>query len=235
MEYERAFSRLRIAFPEECDLRDGFHLPPAPAFLDAPGEFQHGLFPHAVAEVVRTAVHQYGRHQPVVPIVVVREAPQGRFHPAYDHRDLRPELLEDAGVDGHRAVRALACLALGGVGVVVAQALGGGVVVDHGIHRPGVHREIEPGSPQLAEIAQVVPPVRLRHDGHPVAPVLEPSGYAGGAETGVVHVCVTCEKDDVNIVPAELLDLLHGGGDHVIFHASVQKYETIWLFILFAL
>ena len=113
-----------------------------PAALDGLGELEHGLLPHPVAEVVRRAPLKNRRQQFVFPIVVVRE-PAQRCLDSPDHdRHVRIEFFQDPGIYADGIIRPGAGLPFGGVGVVVAQALAGGVVVDHGVHGPGIDGEI---------------------------------------------------------------------------------------------
>ena len=92
-------------------------------------------------------------------------APQGGFDAADGHRDIGPELLEDSGIDEGRPVRAGAGATFRRVSVVAAKAFGGSIVVDHGVHGAGAYTEEQPRPAELAEVAQVVAPVGLRHNG----------------------------------------------------------------------
>ena len=68
---------------------------------------------------------------------------------------------------------------------------------------------------QLAEIAEIVPPVRLRHHSHPVAGPLKISCNDGRTERRMVHKGVTRKNDDVDVVPSQCLDLLDGSRYHI--------------------
>ena len=72
-----------------------------------------------------------------------------------------------------------------------------------------------PTSEQLAEIAEIVPPVRLRHHSHPVAGPLKISCNDGRTERRMVHKGVTRKNDDVDVVPSQCLDLLDGSRYHI--------------------
>ncbi len=112
----------------------------------------------------------------------MRKAAEGSFDAADDNRDIREKFLQNLGIYRDGIVRTGAGLAFGRVGVVVPQALGGSVVVHHGIHGTGIEAEVQARGAQLAKIAEVVPPVRLRHHGHAVAPFLQPAGNNGRSE-----------------------------------------------------
>ena len=220
MEHERVV-HAPLPLAEECELGDFLHLPEIASGLDGPRQFKHRPLAHAVAQPVGSAVQQDGAHQAVVPIVIVGQAAERSLHSPDDDRDIRPEFLQDTGVDGDGPVRTLPGLAVRGIGVIVAQTLGGRVVVDHRVHRPGVDGKVETRRAELAEITQVITPVRLGDDGHPVAELLKVSRYARGTETRMIHKGVTREEDDVYVVPSESTDLLDGSRN-ITFCQAVQ-------------
>ena len=206
---------------KERDLRNLLHLVQIPSGFHYPSEFKHRPLAHSVAQPVRTAVHQYRGHQAVGPVVIVAQAPQRRLHAAYHHRYLRPEALEYLRIDCNGPVRALSEASVWRIGIVVAEPARGRVMVDHRVHGAGVHREIQPRLPELAEVTQVVPPVGLRNHGHTVAVLLQVTGYACSTEARMIHKGVSGKDDDVDVVPAELLHLLYGSG-YVTFCQEVQ-------------
>ena len=94
-----------------------------PALFDAAGQFQHGAFAHAVAEIIGPGGHEDRGHEAVFPVVVMREAAKGGFDSADNHRDIREEFLQYFGIDGDGIVRSCTGLSFRGVGIVMAQAL----------------------------------------------------------------------------------------------------------------
>ena len=74
--------------------------------------------------------------------------------------------------------------AAGGRDVVGASPAVGGVVVYHRVHGAGTHAEEQARAAELAEVAEVVLPVGLRHDGHLAACCGQRAPYHGGAEGG---------------------------------------------------
>ena len=146
------------------------------------------------------------------------QAAQRGFNPAYYHRDVRPELLEDFGIDRDGIVRTGSGATFRGVGIVAAQAFGSCVMVYHRVHCPGIHCKIEPRCPELAEIPQIVPPIGLRHHCHPIAEFLQPSGNHGSTEGRMVYESIPGEEDDVDIVPSQSLHLLDRGRYHICLH-----------------
>ena len=97
----------------------------------------------------------------------------------------------------------------------MAQALGGGVMVDHGVHGTGIKAEIKPGAAEFTEIPEVVPPVGLGHNGHPVAPLLEPPCNDSRAEGRMIYECVSGKQDYINVVPSQGFHFLYGCGEHI--------------------
>ena len=202
MELEHALSHLGLSGPEECQLRNLLHVMHAPARLDATGKLQHRLFAHAVTEIVRAAGNQHGRHQAVIPIVVMGKPAEGSLHAADDDRNVRIQFLQYLCIHGYRPVRPLPEFGFRSICIIVAEPFGCRVVVHHGIHRTGIDPEIKPRSTKLLEIPEVIPPVGLRHNGNAPAPFLKPTRYTGSPERGMVHKSISCKKYDVNVVPA---------------------------------
>ena len=136
------------------------------------------------------------------------DAAQRGLDAAEDDGDVGEELLEDLGVDDGGVLGTHVVTPVGAVGILGAQAAGGGVLVDHRVHAAGTDAEEEPWPTQLLEVAVVAVPVGLGHDGHAVACCLQRASYDGGAERGVVDVGIAREEDDVHLVPSAQLQLL---------------------------
>ena len=128
-----------------------------------------------------------------MPVVVVRQSSQRGLDARNHHRHIGEELLEDVGIDDGGVVGPLSGACVGGVGIVAATATVGGVVVHHRVHGAGAHTEEQTRAAQLAEVAQVVAPVGLRHDGHAIALRLEHAPDDRRAHRGVVDIGVASE------------------------------------------
>jgi hypothetical protein len=140
----------------------------------------------------------------------VGQAAQRGFDAPDDHRNVGVEALEDLRIDRHGTIGAESRLAAGRVGVVVAQAEVGGVMVDHRVHRAARNAEKQARSAQFAEVAQVVAPVGLGNDRHAVALGFEQASHDGRPESRVVDVGVAREEDHVQLIPSAFADLLDG-------------------------
>ena len=177
-----------------------------------PGDLDDGLLPLAVDEQVGAAVDEHRGSNPVVPVVVMGDAPERGFHPADHDRHRRPEgPSRQPGVDRHRPVGAPARLSSRSVGVVGPGPLVGRVVVDERVHRTRGDPHEQARTPQAKQVLRRVP-ARLGHDSHPEAPRLEHPADDRGPEGGVVHVGVARDEEDVDPVPASGGDLVweHG-------------------------
>ena len=106
----------------------------------------------------------------------MRHTPERSLDTSDHHRNVRIDILQDLGIHGNRIVRPLTCPSIRSIGVVTAQTLRCRIMVHHRVHRTGIDSEIQSRSAELAEIAKVVTPVRLRYHSHPVAMFLKPSG-----------------------------------------------------------
>ena len=155
------------------------------------------------------------------------EAPQRRLDTAEHDGGVGVEPLEDAGVDDGGHVGPRPGPVAGGVGVVGAPAAGGGVVVHHRVHASGADAEEEVGAAHFFEVPQVVLPVGLGHDGHSQSQRLEHPPDDGGAERGMVHVCVAREEHHVERGPSPRLHLLAGGGQP---QPPVLSFHVLHLF-----
>ena len=84
-------------------------------------------------------------------------------------------------------------------------------MVYHGIHTPGGDTEEQARLAQLFEIAQVVTPVRLRHDGNLETFGLQhPTNY-GSAKSRMIYVGIAREENHIQLVPASHFHLFFGG------------------------
>ena len=180
------------------------------AVAHRPGHLLHDPFAHAVDQQVGARFGQDGGFQRVAPVVVVGQAAQRGFDAPDDHRNVGVEALEDLRIDRHGTIGAESRLAAGRVGVVVAQAEVGGVMVDHRVHRAARNAEKQARSAQFAEVAQVVAPVGLGNDRHAVALGFEQASHDGRPESWVVDVGVAREEDHVQLIPSAFADLLDG-------------------------
>ena len=88
-------------------------------------------------------------------------------------------------------------------------------MIDHRIHGSGIDPKIEPWCAQFAEISKIVPPVRLRYDSNSVSMLLQPARYYSSSKRRMVNKGISCEDNDIYIVPAKSLDLLGRRRNHV--------------------
>ena len=162
----------------------------------------NGAVAHAIDQQIGPRRGENRGVKSILPIVVVGQASQRGLDAAQHNGGVRKELLQDARIDRYGAVGAEARLTTGRVGVVVAQAEVGRVVVDHRIHRATRHGKEYARRAQLLEVAQVVAPIRLRYDRHAIPLGLQQTTDDGRPERGVVDVGVAREEHNVEFVPA---------------------------------
>ena len=111
--------------------------------VESTGDFDDPFFSHTVDQQVGLAVEQDRPTHFVAPIVVVSEAPEGRFDPACNHWNLPIGLPCALAVGQRRAIRSQADLATWRIRIIVTYLPVGGVVVDHRVHVSGADREEE--------------------------------------------------------------------------------------------
>ena len=186
--------------------REGFSGP------QTSGYRAHRLLAHAIREDIGTALDENARPQTVLPIIVVGNATQGSLDTADNHGHVGIELFEYAGINDGGIVGSHACTAVGGISIVGAQPFVGRVVIDHRIHGSGRHAEEESWPTQLLEVAQVVPPVGLRHDSYTQTFGFQHAAYDRHAKRRVVDISVAREEYHIDPVPPPLFQFLAGGG-----------------------
>lgn len=199
----------------ESDLRQLLEQMHVETVARGSGDFRHHPVAHAVGQQVGSAVDKDRRLQRVAPVIVVREPPQRGLDAAEHDRRVGEQPLQDARVDRGRIVGPESGLSSCGVGVVAAQPFVGRVMVDHRVHVARRHAEEQPRASQLAEVAQVVSPVGLRHDRHAQALGLQQAADHGRTERRMIDIGVAREQNDVQRVPSACADFLDGRGQPV--------------------
>ena len=192
-----------IAVGEESDLADLAQQFGVESVAQGARHLLHHPLAHAVHQQVGAAVDENRRFEAVAPVVVMRQPPQRSLDAAYDHRHVGIEPFENSSVYRDGVIGSESRLAARRVGVVAAQADVGGVVVHHRVHRSRRDAEKEPRRAQLGEVAQVVAPVGLRHDGHATPLGLQQAADHRRAERRVVDIGVAREQDHVDVIPPQ--------------------------------
>ncbi len=182
------------------NLRDGL------ATRQAVCEFDHGPLRVAVEQNVRMRIDQERAPHVVLPVVVVRDAPERGLDAAEHDRHIAVRFLAALRIHERAAVRAPAADAAGRVGVVVADFAIRRVAVDHRVHVAGRDAEEQVRLAQYLERLFRVP-VGLGDDADAKALRFEQAPDDGHAERRVVDVGVPRHDDDVAGVPAEFVHL----------------------------
>ena len=182
--------------------------------LTAVGQFvgylDYRLLPHAIDDEVGTGIAEDTRAETILPVVVMSHASQRGLYAAEDDRDVRIQMFQNLRIDDGGIFRTQVVAAVRRVGVFRAQALGGGVFVDHRVHTTGRNAEEQPRLPQLLEVAEVAVPVGLWDNGDAVAGSLEGAADDGSTERGVVNIGIAGKQDDVHLIPSPQFQFLFG-------------------------
>ena len=131
------------------------------------------------------------------------------------------QLFQNVAIHNGGIVGACSGPAIGRVGIIAATATIGGVVIHHRVHGPRAHAKKQPWRPQFLEIAQVVAPVGLRHNGNIKSMCLKHTTNHGCSHRGVIDIGITAKQDHINMIPAQVFDFLVGGGEPLPFNVSV--------------
>ena len=168
----------------------------------------HRPLAHAVHENIRPGVHQHRPAHLVVPVIVVGEPPERGFQPADENGHVPIGFPDPVAVDDHRPVRPFSRLASGGIVVLTAAFFGSGIVGHHGVDIPGGHKKPKPGSAEPFEVlAGGIVRLGQHCAGKPTG--FQHTGNDGGAEGGMIHVCVAVHVDKIRLF---VLQFLSGGG-----------------------
>ena len=177
-----------------------------------PGQFDHAPLGHAVEQVVGLGVEQDRAPHPVVPGVVVGDAPQAGLDAAeHDGRGLFAAAADQVRVGDHRPVWPPVVAAARGVVVGLAAQARGGAVGDHGVD--GAAGDA-PEQARLAQAGEVRGRVRVRlgDDADAEALLDEHPADHRHAHEGRVDVSIAGDQDHVERVPAAGGHFSTGGG-----------------------
>ena len=175
------------------------------------GNLGHRLFTHTIDKQVGTAVHENGRHQLVLPVVVMSQATHRRFDATDDNRHIGIELFENTAISDGTVVRTCAGFAFRRISIIGATTLRGRVMVNHRIHRAGRDRKIKTRTTELLEIAEVPVPVWLRHYRYAITRRFKYPTQHRCTKRRMVNIRIACEEDDVHFIPASQIRFLTGG------------------------
>lgn len=184
------------------------------------GYLDDGFLAHAIDEYVGRAVDEDGRTQAVLPVVVVRYPSQRCLDAAGHYRHVGPQPFQCLGIDDGGVVGAGTGASVGGVSIIAAPSPIGRVMVHHRVHGAGMDAEKQPWAAQFFEVAQVVAPVGLRHDGYVVAMGFKHTADDGSTHRRVVDIGVAGEQDHVGLFPAQMIHLLACGGQPLCINTS---------------
>ena len=160
------------------------------------------MFTHTVDEEVGTGVDEDGGHEFVLPIVIMGESAHGGLDTADDDRYIGIELLEDPAVGDGAVIGSHTGFTVRCIGIVGTTSLGGGVMVDHRVHRTGRDGKIEFGTTELLEIPEVAMPIGLGHYGDAVSGCFECPTDDGCCKRGMIDIRIAGEEDNVHFIPA---------------------------------
>ena len=172
------------------------------ARVQAARNFQNLPLGIAKHQQVGLGIEQHRAAHVLGPIVEVRNTAQRGLDSADDDGYIFIGFTGPLCVNDHRAIRSLATLAARRVGIITANAPIGRVAIDHGIHVAGGNAEKQPWPAQRPEGIGTVP-IGLRNNANPQALRLQHPAYQRHAKTGVIHIGITTDQNDIALLPAE--------------------------------
>ena len=195
--------------------------------LEPPRYLALCVLAHAVHEHIRARIDKDRPAHLVLPIVIMRKAPERRLKPADYYGHVRAEgLARTVGVDYRGSVRAQSRLLAGRIEILAAALFGGGVVCDHGVE---VARSDQNRKARAAECGNGIGgvPIRLSADRDAKAVGFQNSPYHRRAEARMVNICVARYEQKVIPPPAALVHLLLRNRQKIkiIYHISSPRYQ----------
>ena len=197
--------------------------------------FDDARFAHAVHQQRRTGVHQNAVAHLVVPVVIVGETAEARFHAADENRHIAVRLPDSVAVDDGRAVGAHEAFAAGGVGIVVAALFRDGIVVDHAVNHARGHQKAKPGLAELLERGSILPRRQTEHC-HAIACLLQNAADNCQPERRVIYIRVAADIHKVGRIPAARVAFVQRHGQKSLvesIHRSLASlYHTLLLYCI---
>ncbi len=170
-------------------------------------DFNDVGFAHPINDQVSLAVQKDRFPDRVGPIVVMCQTTQGGLDPASNDWHAGKRLPGPVAVGQRGPVGPESNPPPGGIGVVVAHLLVGGVMIDHRVHVARADSEEQPRPTELPP-RLTGPPVWLAENGHPESCVLQNPVQNRHGKAGVVDIGIPGDKDHINGIPPPLAHLL---------------------------
>jgi len=138
------------------------------------------------------------------------DAAQARFDAAQNNRHFRESLTAALRIHHSRAIRALARLGIGSVGIVRTRFAVGRIAINHRIHIASGNAPKEIGLTELLEIFGRFP-VRLANHADAKALRFEHAADHGHPETWMIDIGIAGNQNHIAAIPAQLI---HLGASH---------------------
>ena len=177
------------------------YFPHGDAAVEQRGDAAQRVLAHPVAEQVGARIDEDRAADAVLPVIVMREPAGGSLDAADDNRHVAVRFADAVAVDDHGAVGTPARPAAGGIPVVAASLLSGGIMRDHRIDVARVDEEAQPRAAERLE-RRAAFPVGLRENRYAEARRLKNAGDDRRAERGVIDVRVAGDEYEIGRVPA---------------------------------
>ncbi len=176
------------------------------------GQVDDSAFGHAVEQVIGFGVKEDGPADLVRPEVIMGGPAQGGFHAAQHDRDGVFEVAADqVRIDQRGAVGAFGVFPAGGVIILAAGTSGGGIVGDHRVDRAGADAPEQTRLTQAGDVRFGLN-IRLCDDPDLVTRVEQDFADHRHAHERGINVGVAGDENDVELLPAELVQFFMGCG-----------------------
>ena len=154
-------------------------------------ELNRVLLAHAIEDHVGTAVAENAFHQPVLPIVVVRESSHRCLDAAQDYGHVGKELLKNLGINDAGIIRSHVMACIRTVSIIVPHTSVGRVAVDHGVHCTGRHSKEKTWPSKFFKVSVVTMPIGLGDYGHLITFSFKETADDSSTKRRMVDISVT--------------------------------------------
>src|SRR5271157_198167 len=174
-------------------------------------DFHNLLLSHAEHQKISPRINENGTPYTIFPPVIVGKPPEACLNASQHDAHIAESLPDPIRINSGGPVRAKPCPASGRIVITGAWSLIGRIVGNHGVKVPGSNPEEETWSAEPLEVLSGAP-IGLSDDGRPETRSFKRSPDEGCTVGWVIHVCIACHQDYVDIVPAADQQVFFGNG-----------------------
>ena len=166
-----------------------------------------GTLSHAERQYIRLRIQQHRAFQRIVPVIIVRHAPQACLDAADDNGLFRISAADQIAVNNGCMIGPLSHHAAGRIEISGAPFFGDAVMIHHRIHIACAHQKAQSWFTEYVD-AVFIFPVRLGDDTHTIACVFQHTADDCRTERRMIDIGISDHKRKVHLIPSAPLHIL---------------------------